>query len=140
MLGGHSVGAIIAMEMAQQLGALGRVVSFVVVFDGDLFNTGTEISTRNPLYWLQLLLNVPAWVRDILLVDFSFGDLCKTVLKKVIAACRRIAAKMSGAAVSYGHAVEGFINLDNCTKDHAAFMKVLFETQFAYVPKEYPAV
>src|ERR1700709_338002 len=36
-----------------------------------------------------------------------------------------------------GHAVEGFVDIRNCTPDHVAFMKVLFETQFTYVPKQY---
>src|SRR5579871_485247 len=40
MLGGYSVGATIALEMARQLIAKGREVSLLVVFDGELFNTG----------------------------------------------------------------------------------------------------
>jgi thioesterase domain-containing protein len=80
ILGGHSVGAIIALEMAQQLRARGREVSLVVVFDGELFNTGTEISSRNPLYWLKLTLNVPRWIRDFLMVEFTFKTFCQTVL------------------------------------------------------------
>jgi thioesterase domain-containing protein len=137
ILGGHSVGAIIALEMAQQLRARGREVSLVVVFDGELFNTGTEISSRNPLYWLKLTLNVPRWIRDFLMVEFTFKTFCQTVLNKATAAGRIIIAKIRGQGFSAGHAVEGFINLNNCTPDHAEFMKALYETQFAYVPKEY---
>jgi thioesterase domain-containing protein len=59
LLGGHSTGATIALEMSQQLTARGREVSLLVVFDGELFNTGAEIRFRNPLYWLKLLLNLP---------------------------------------------------------------------------------
>ena len=51
-LGGYSIGATIALEMSHQLIARGREVSLLVVFDGELFNTGVEISARNPLYWL----------------------------------------------------------------------------------------
>jgi hypothetical protein len=46
-------------------------------------------------------------------------------------------AKINGRGLSSGHAVEGFINFNNCTPDHAEFMKALYEIQFAYVPKEY---
>jgi len=135
MLGGHSVGAMIAFEMAHQLRALGREVSLLVVFDGELFNTGAEISAYNPRYWFKLIWNVPFWIRDFLMVEFTFRAFCRTVLKKTIVACKTIAAKVAGE--DSGHAVEGFINLDNCAPDHAAFMKGLFETQFRYVPKRY---
>jgi thioesterase domain-containing protein len=137
ILGGHSVGAIIALEMAQQLRARGREVGLVVVFDGELFNTGTEIGARNPLYWLKLMRNLPSWIREFLMVEFTFGKFCRTARDKVIASCKTTVAKMFGQGLSSGHAVEGFINLDNCTPDHAAFMKVLYETQFTYVPREY---
>lgn len=135
VLGGHSVGAMIAFEMAHQLRALGREVSLVVVFDGELFNTGAEISAYSPLYWLKLIWNIPAWIRDFLMVEFTFASFCRTVLNKAVAAGKTIAAKLLGK--TSGHEVEGFINLNNFTPDHAAFTKVLFETQFEYVPKPY---
>jgi thioesterase domain-containing protein len=135
VLGGHSVGAMIAFEMAHQLRALGREVSLVVVFDGELFNTGADISAYSPFYWLKLIRNFPAWVRDFLMVEFTFKSFCQTVLNKLVAAGKTIAAKAFGK--SLGHKIEGFINLDNFTPDHAAFTKVLFETQFRYVPKQY---
>ena len=52
-----------------------------------------------------------------------------------MAAAKTIAAKAFGK--SLGHEVEGFINLNNFTPGHAAFTRVLFETQFGYVPKQY---
>jgi thioesterase domain-containing protein len=137
VLGGHSVGATIALEMAHQLRARGREVALLVVFDGELFNTGTEISTHHPLYWLKLICNVPAWVRDFLLVEFTFRTFCKRIANKATATFKTIAGQLRGSGISTGHAVEGFINLDRCTPAHAAFMKVLFETQFTYVPKQY---
>ena len=42
VIGGHYVGAMIALETAQQLRARGREVSLLVVFDGALFNIGTN--------------------------------------------------------------------------------------------------
>jgi thioesterase domain-containing protein len=135
VLGGHSVGAMIAFEMAHQLQVLGREVSLVVVFDGELFNTGAEISAYSPLYWCKLIWNFPAWIRDFLMVEFTFKSFCRTVLNKSVAIAKTIAARVKGKNLS--HAVEGFINLGNFTPDHAAFTKVLFETQFGYVPKPY---
>jgi len=137
VIGGHSVGAMIALEMAQQLRARGREVRLLIVFDGELFNTGTELGRYNPLSWLKLLLNVPAWIRDVLLVDFTAREFCNVAINKVILALRIIMARLKGETLTSGHAVEGFIDLSKCTPDHAAFMKRLFETQFAYIPKEY---
>lgn len=54
-----------------------------------------------------------------------------------ILARKIVAAKIKGEGPTSGHAVAGFINLNNCTPNHAAFMKTLLETQFAYVPKDH---
>jgi thioesterase domain-containing protein len=137
ILGGHSVGALIALEMAQQLRSRGRTVSLLVVFDGEIFNTGTEISALTPLYWLKVAANVPAWIRDFLMVEFTLRKFCRTVLNKMIGTCKTIGAKMLGEKLRAGHAVEGFVDLKDFTPDHIAFMKMLFEIQYAYVPKQY---
>jgi pimeloyl-ACP methyl ester carboxylesterase len=137
ILGGHSIGSMIALEMAQQLRARGREVSLVVVFDGELFNTGADLGKFNPLYWIKLLRNVPRWIRDVLIVEYDIQTLYKTLLTKAIATGKTLKAKTSGEAISSGHAVEGFIDIGSCTPQHAAFMKTLFENQYAYVPKPY---
>ena len=137
ILGGHSVGSVIALEMAQQLRARGRQVSLVVVFDGELFNTGADLSMFHPLYWIKLLWNVPRWIRDVLVVDYTFRTLCQKLLTKAIVTGKTLKAKTTGEAISSGHAVEGFIDIGNCTPQHAAFMKTLFENQYAYFPKPY---
>ncbi len=113
------------------------MVRLLVVFDDELFNTGTEIGVYNPLYWSKLMLNAQRWIRDVLMVDFTASMFCKTVFNKMIAVRKIIAAKLKGERLSSGHAVEAFINLSNCTPEHAAFMKTLFETQYEYTPKEY---
>jgi thioesterase domain-containing protein len=134
-LGGHSVGSAIALEMAQQMRAKGREVDLLVVFDGELFNTGEKISKYNPLYWLKLILNVRAWVRDFLMVEFTFSSFCKTLQLKAVALTKSVLARLRGQRA--GHAIEGFIDLSRCTPDHAAFMKTLFENQYNYCPKAY---
>jgi thioesterase domain-containing protein len=137
VLGGHSVGALIALEMAQQLRSLGRTVSLLVVFDGELLNTGTEIGRRHPAYWLKQAANFPAWVRDFLMVEFTFRKFCQTVLSKITMAGRMALAKLRGEANLAGHAVGGFVDLKQFTPDHAAYMKALFEVQYNYQPKRY---
>jgi thioesterase domain-containing protein len=136
LLGGHSTGAMIALEMAHQLRAIGRDVGLLVIFDGELFNTGIQVSPYNPIYWGKLILNIPAWIRDFLLVEFTLASFFKTIRLKAIALAESINARLHGKRSS-GHAVEGFIDLSRCTPDHAAFMKTLFEIQYNYCPKEY---
>jgi len=125
LLGGYSIGATIALEMSHQLIARGREVSLLVVFDGELFNTGGEISSRNPLYWLKLLLNMPGWIVDELKNPRRFAS---TRLKFMAFKFRRETL----------HPVERFINLSSYLPDHAAFIKTLYDSYLNYVPERYP--
>jgi pimeloyl-ACP methyl ester carboxylesterase len=71
MLGGWSAGSIIALEMAQQFRARGRDVILLVALDGVPFNTGAGISPWNPLYYCKLACNLPRWIRDDLIRNWS---------------------------------------------------------------------
>jgi thioesterase domain-containing protein len=136
ILGGHSVGAMIALETAQQLLALGRDVRELVVFDGELFNTGAEISVFNPVYWIRLALNVPSWIRDVLMVKFTFQYFRRTFHGKVVGKMRSAMALLVGQRD--GDAVEAMVDLRNFTPEHAAFVRTLYQNQFNYIPKPYP--
>ena len=57
-------GAIIAVQMAQQLCARGRDVPLLVALDGAPCNTGAGLGTRDPRYFMKLTANLPHWVRD----------------------------------------------------------------------------
>jgi thioesterase domain-containing protein len=140
LLGGYSTGAIIALEMAQQLRARGREVSLLVIFDGELFNTGAEISSRHPFYWLEPILNLPRWMTGVVKEGYSFQTLCKKAINKTIATRKAIIAKMRGEALTLELTVENFvsINLNHCSPEHVAFINTLFEIQVDYIPKQYP--
>ena len=125
LLGGHSVGATIALEMSHQLIAMGREVSLLVVFDGQLFNTGAEISSRNPIYWLKLLLNMPRWIMD---------EVMKNPRGFVSARLRFLSFKVRRDTL---HAMENFVNFRNYSPDHAAFVRSLHDSYLDYVPKRY---
>jgi thioesterase domain-containing protein len=125
LLGGYSIGATIALEMSHQLIARGREVSLLVVFDGELFNTGAEISSRNLLYWLKLLLNMPRWIVD---------ELVKNPRRFANTRLKFAASKVRRATP---HAVERFINLSCFLPDHAAFIRTLYDSYLDYVPERY---
>ena len=61
---GWSAGAIIALEIAQQLCARGRDVPLLVALDGAPCNTGAGLGTRDPRYIMKLIANLPPWIRD----------------------------------------------------------------------------
>jgi thioesterase domain-containing protein len=131
LLGGYSIGATIALEMSQQLIAKGREVSLLVVFDGDLLNTGAEISSRNPLYWLKLLVNVPRWIVDEPVKNRRrFVNKWRARLKPVVFGRRNMNDRAP-------HALESFLNFDSFLPDHAAFIKTLYDTHRNFVPKSY---
>jgi thioesterase domain-containing protein len=129
VLGGHSTGAVIALEMAQRLRALGREVDMLIVLDGNLFNTGVAL---DPVYWLKVLLTVPAQVRDIL---SAFRTFCRTSPRQLTGKTKSAIARLIGKRA--GYTFEAIFDLRNYTPDHAAFVKALFESQFAYIPKKY---
>lgn len=120
ILGGYSMGATIALEIAQQLIASGREVSLLVVFDGELYNSGGEISPRNPLYWLKVARNLPRWTVDELIRN------------------RRSLGRRRRMVENATHPVEQFINLKSLLPDHAAFVKSLYDEHGRYVPDSYP--
>jgi thioesterase domain-containing protein len=140
LLGGYSTGATIALEMAQQLRARGREVSLLVVFDGEPFNTGAEISSRHPFYWLEPILNLRRWMAAVVKEGYSFQTLCRKAINKTIATRKAIIAKMRGEVLTLELTAENFvtINLNHCSPEHVAFINTLFEIQFDYIPKQYP--
>ena len=132
LLGGYSVGATIALEMSQQLIARGREVDLLVVFDGDLFNTGAEISARSPLYWLELLVNVPRWIVNELVRNHAW------VANKTATRVKSVAAfNVREKNLAKPHAVERFIDLKGFLPEHSAFIKALFDSHLDYVPCRY---
>lgn len=52
-------------------------------------DAGHEIGSRDPLHRLKLILNVPRWIRDFLMVEFNFKTLCRTFVNKATAARSR---------------------------------------------------
>jgi len=58
IFGGWSVGAVIAMEMAEQLAAKGREIRLLVAIDGAPENTLTSINKNTPRYYVKLISNL----------------------------------------------------------------------------------
>jgi thioesterase domain-containing protein len=129
ILGGHSTGALIALEMAHQLRALGREVSMLVVLDGHLFNTSAKPGV---LYLLKLAANVPARMCQILEKSRTlYRNSPFSLLGKIRSS---IAVLISNVT---GHKFKTTINLRNFTPEHAAFVETLCQTHLDYIPQKY---
>jgi len=139
LLGGYSTGAVIALEMAQQLRARGREVGLLVVFDGEPFNTGAEITSRHPFHWLEPIWNLPRWMTRVVKEGYSFRTLRRKAVNKVIATHKAMMAKLRGEIVALELTAENFvsINFNHCSPEHVSYIHSLFEIQFNYVPNEY---
>lgn len=138
VLGGWSAGSIVALEMAHQLRAKGHEVPLVVALDGAPFNTGAGTSIWNPQYYWKLLRNLPLWVADDLLVDFSASAFLRRVQKKLIALGKKGVSAVRGAGDMQRHVVEGFLDTSYHSEAQVSFMKEFFHVLTTYRTASYP--
>jgi thioesterase domain-containing protein/acyl carrier protein len=136
LLGGWSAGSTIALEMAQQLTAAGRTVELLVALDGAPFNTDTGTRLWNPLYYWKLACNVPRWVADDLLLDFSLSVFARRVRNKAVALFKQASAAVRGQREVRAE-VNSFMDTSYYSSTHAGFMNALFHALCTYVPKPY---
>ena len=62
VVGGSSVGATVALEIAQQLRAAGRTVDLLFAIDGAPY-TGAETPAWHPRFYWKYLRNLPLFIR-----------------------------------------------------------------------------
>src|SRR6202011_5006412 len=92
ILGGYCVGAIIALEMANNLRARGREVGPLFVIDGVPENPGVTLSRWAPRNWLDLARNLRGW--------FVHGDLMRNrTLRSLIWSLTNNAYTIAKAAI-----------------------------------------
>ena len=121
ILGGWSAGAVIALEMAQQLRTRGRTISCLIVLDGILKNTGGALHPWDPRYQLKLICNLPRWIRD----DLFQRDRILRNLRRITHGSRM------------GHSVDKFLDTSSWTPSAAIFSRTLFDAIESYVPESY---
>ena len=138
VVGGSSVGATIALEIAQQLRAAGRTVDLVFALDGAPYNTGAETPAWNPrLYW-KYLCNVPLFIQGDLMKNFSAQLLARRLavkvrwLKKVLAATLRVGRDFDSAGI------DSFLDTSRYSETHVQYMSSLFQAfRRKYIPRPY---
>ena len=131
---GWSAGAIVALEMAQQLRARGRDVPLLVALDGAPCNTGGGLSPRDPRYAIKLVANLPCWIRDDRSSDWSLKGIY-TRLSEKIAACR--GAKLQDVGTLDSDAVDSVIARPGWSPAQKAFVHTMYKALASYVPRRY---
>lgn len=138
VLGGWSVGSIIALEMARELRARGRDDILLVNIDCELFTTGGGLSRRNPVYHAKVLRNFPRWLSyELREKKLDWPLLRKRLVKKVAATVKVVWSGVAGGRIDRGHAVGGFMDTSAFPADRKAFMTTLYDTLFRFVPAPY---
>jgi thioesterase domain-containing protein len=138
LLGGWSAGAIIGLEIAQNLRSRGREVALFAAIDAAPENTGAGRRPWHPVYLLQLAGNLPRWIiHENLMKKDVLCSLVRRVRQKAMALVKRGIAGKRNATDANDHAVEGFIDLSRFPAEQKSFMKRLYAALLAYRPKPY---
>jgi thioesterase domain-containing protein len=133
VLGGWSVGAAIALDMARQLQALGRHVPLLVILDGLLENVHAGIQIWDPRYYWRLASNIPRWIANDLIEERR--NIARRAQARISAALRITGAR--GKTSSNGHAIDKFIDTTGWPPEQVSFAKRLYAANEAYVPRPY---
>lgn len=91
VLAGWSAGAVLALEIAQQLRARGRDVALLAAFDGAPEDPGAGWRRWDPRYVLTVLARLPAWWRDTRTMEKRFQATTLRRLRATLARLRRLA-------------------------------------------------
>lgn len=139
LLGGWSAGAVIALEMAQQLRALGREVPLLAAIDGAPENSGAALSPYDPRYLFSLAANLPRWVlHDVLTPPGPRLATLARVARRASVIGHAAVARSRGRELAGARAVAGFMDLERYPPEQRAFMGRLYDALRHYVPKAYP--
>ena len=138
VLGGWSAGAIIALEMAQRLRAVGRDVLLLIAFDGAPCNTGAGISRWNPLYGWKLICNLPGWIKWEMRQNKSVYAFVRQMTKKATYRAHMTLPRIKTEQTLYGAAVQNLLDEPQHTSGQMHFVRALYDAMRTYVPKPYP--
>lgn len=138
VLGGWSVGSIIAFEMAQQLRWRGHEDILLVNIDCEFLNVKPAISRRNPRYYWRVARNFPVWLSyEIRGKEWSAASFAIRIRNRFAASARMAWTRAAEGKLDRGHAVNGFMDTSRFSPDHKAFVASLYDALYHYVPAPY---
>ena len=133
---GWSAGAIVALEMAQQLRDRGRVVPLLIILDGAPCNTNAGIPPWNPLYFCKTLINVPRWINGNR-ADWSLSGLLRRFEKKIVRNYGVGARRLTDDQTLDAKACNGLLRRDGWSPDQKSFIFAFYKAVLSYIPKPY---
>ena len=136
-LAGWSAGAIIALEMAQQLRARGRDVPLLAALDGAPCNTGAGLKSWHPLYVLKVVANLPAWIRADMNEDWSYAGFKRRIAFKLAYKFGLGATPLSQTQTLDAGLVEAQLHAHAWSADQKSFVHAMYKAMEDYVPKPY---
>jgi len=134
-LGGWSIGAIIALEMAQQLRSHGRDVALLVAIDmipwNHSFPRGSSVARA-----LDTALYSPAWFGSHQLV--KNGLRLRALMARARIKLASLTARLAGRPIAPKEEKVGdLVDISRYAPAHVALMEQLFASAHAYVPQCY---
>jgi thioesterase domain-containing protein len=138
LLGGHCAGGIIALEMAQKLRGAGREIALLVVIDAIPENSSAALRRWNPLYFLEMLRNVPGWIEhERRREDWSPRPLPSRTAHNLRLLGRFLVGVRRGKKLDGGNVPEEFMDLSRFPAEQRAFIHRLWGALFTYMPRPY---
>ncbi len=138
MLGGYCIGAIIALDMAKKLRALGRQIGPVIAIDGAPENMQV-LSGWHPRYWAELARNIPRWLLHAdLMRSRSLHSLMWSLSKHAIAIGKGAMGLKRTERLGGGYAIDRIMDLSLYPPEQRQFINRLFAALFSYFPEPYP--
>ena len=137
VVAGFSSGAIVALEVARRLRALGRDVPLLVALDGAPANSGAAWARRDPRYILALVRNLPRWFATQDAADWSFRGLSQRLVNRFVFAPGKAIATEAPADTAHLDTVSRLIDRPEWQVGQRAFIRAMFNAMATYVPVPY---
>jgi len=138
MIGGYCIGAIIALDMAKKLRAMGRELGPVIAIDGAPENIEV-LSAWNPTYWAEMARNVPRWLMHAdLMRSRSVHSLMWSLSKHAVAIGKGALGLKRTEKLGGGYSIDRVMNLSLYPAEQRLFINRLFSAMFSYFPEQYP--
>lgn len=138
MIGGYCIGAIIALDMAKKLRAMGRELGPVIAIDGAPENIDV-LSAWHPTYWAEMARNVPRWLMHAdLMRSRSVHSLMWSLSKHAVAIGKGALGLKRTEKLGGGYSIDRVMNLSLYPAEQRLFINRLFSAMFSYFPEQYP--
>ena len=137
VVAGFSSGAIVALEVARRLRAIGREVPLLVALDGAPGNSGAELRRRDPRYLLALVRNLPRWLAEQDVQDWTPRGLSQRLVNRFVFAPGRAVMAAASAGTAHLDSVSRLIERPEWQASQRAFIRAMFNAMAAYVPAPY---